>query len=107
MTVMIIMLLGVLVGYRWFPEKWGKLNASVQVVCIALLIFSMGIKLGSRENFLSELTQLGWKSLLFSLIGILFSILFVYFFSEKWICKTKKNPKPDSKQLDTEEDTLW
>lgn len=107
MDVMILMLLGVFVGYRWFPERWGKVNANIQVVCIALLIFSMGVKLGSRENFLSELTQLGWKSLLFALTSILFSVLFVYFFSEKWIKKAKKNTEDQEKQTGSSEEEVW
>ena len=106
MAVMVIMLLGVLLGYRWFPERWGKWNASIQVVCIALLIFSMGIKLGSRENFLSELTQLGWKSLLFALLSILFSVIFVYWFSEKWIQKTSQKTNLGEEQSDLKGERL-
>ena len=48
MDVIIIMCLGVLVGKKVFPRKWKRINEFLQTICTMLLIFSMGVLLGSR-----------------------------------------------------------
>ena len=53
MDVILVMLAGVLIGAKWFPERFKKQNETLQVVCTALLIFSMGVMLGQRENHLA------------------------------------------------------
>lgn len=93
------MCIGVLIGYQWFPHRWSKVNTVLQMVCIAILIFSMGVKLGSRENFLYEITHLGFSSLLFALIPIGLSVLLVYLLTEKYLKKSKKKS--------TEEKETW
>ena len=50
----------------------------MQVVCTLLLIFSMGVLLGSRENFLEELSTLGIQSVIFFLLPSVGSVLLVY-----------------------------
>ena len=59
MDVIFIMCLGVLVGKFFFPVRWKRLNEILQTVCTVLLIFSMGVMLGSRDDFVSEITSLG------------------------------------------------
>ena len=59
MDVIVIMCIGVLAG------KF-------------LLIFSMGVMLGSRENFLEELSALGIQSVIFFLLPSVGSVLLVY-----------------------------
>ncbi len=67
MEILLVMCAGVLVGAKLFPRKYAKLNERLQAGCTVLLIFSMGVMLGRRENFLRELAQLGWKSLVLCL----------------------------------------
>lgn len=94
MIVVAIMAAGVLVGYRLIPirfsERVGKVNSWIQIVCIALLIFSMGVTLGSRENFVSELSSLGIKSVVFALVPIVLSIAVVYPLTQRFLVKSKK-----------------
>lgn len=90
MGILLIMCMGILIGNRLFPQKWKSLNEKLQVVCTLLLIFSMGVMLGCRENFLEELAQLGWQSLLFCLIPIAFSVLLVYLLTKRFLKPKKK-----------------
>ena len=65
MDVIIVMCLGVLVGKFFFPVRWKRINEILQTVCTVLLIFSMGVMLGSREDFVREITVLGSQSIIF------------------------------------------
>ena len=78
MDVIFIMCLGVLVGKFFFPEGWKRINEILQTVCTVLLIFAMGVMLGSREDFVSEITSLGMQSIIFILIPTVFSVIAVY-----------------------------
>ena len=78
MDVIFIMCLGVLVGKFFFPEGWKWINEILQTVCTVLLIFAMGVMLGSREDFVSEITSLGMQSIIFFLIPSVFSVIAVY-----------------------------
>ncbi|WP_071429216.1 LysO family transporter [Angelakisella massiliensis] len=84
MDVILVMLAGVLIGAKWFPERFKKQNETLQVVCTALLIFSMGVMLGQRENFLQELTVIGWQSLLFALVPAALSGVVVFLMTRRW-----------------------
>ena len=84
MDVILVMLAGVLVGTKFFPHRFKKQNETLQVICTALLIFSMGVMLGQRENFLEELKVIGWQSLLFALLPAAFSALLVYGMTRRW-----------------------
>lgn len=55
------------------------------MLCTLLLIFSMGVMLGQKENFLSELSSLGLKSFLFFLIPTLVSIILVYILTKRFM----------------------
>ena len=94
MDVIIVMCLGVLAGKFFFPEKWKRINEILQTVCTVLLIFSMGVMLGSRENFISEISELGMRSVLFFLIPSVTSVIIVYpltrIFLDKKISLSKK-----------------
>lgn len=78
MDVIFIMCLGVLVGKFFFPEGWKRINEILQTVCTVFLIFAMGVMLGSREDFVSEITSLGMQSIIFFLIPSVFSVIAVY-----------------------------
>lgn len=86
-----IMAAGVLTGYFFGRKKWNKVNFWIQFFCVVLLIFSMGVKLGSRENFITEIVSLGTTSLLFALLPILFSIVLVYLLTTRFLKQAKKD----------------
>lgn len=89
MDILIIMCLGMLIGNRFFPEKYKSINEKLQLVCTLILIFSMGRMLGSRENFFEELFSLGLTSFLFFAIPSVFSVILVFIFSEKYLVRKK------------------
>ena len=91
MTTLIIMLLGMGAG-RFFPASKKKLNEQVQLLCTLLLIFSMGVLLGSRENFLEELSTLGIQSVIFFLLPSVGSVLLVYPLTRRFL-ENKKTGK--------------
>lgn len=85
MDVIFVMLLGVLVGATVFPVKGRKINEKLQLICTLTLIFSMGLMLGRRENFFSELLDMGLISFVAFLFPVLFSVIFVYFLTKKYM----------------------
>lgn len=87
MDILVIMCIGVLIGNKFFPRQYKIFNEKLQFICTILLIFSMGVTLGKRENFLQELSVLGWQSFIFCIFPLLLSLIVVflltYFFIEK------------------------
>lgn len=90
MDVIIVMCLGVLVGKFLSPVRWKRINEILQTVCTVLLIFSMGVKLGSREDFVKEITVLGSHSIIFFLIPSVFSVIAVYPLTRIFLEKRRK-----------------
>lgn len=87
MLILAIMALGVVVGFFIFPDRKLKWCERGQLICTCLLIFSMGVLLGSRENFISELLAIGVKSLVLAIIPIAFSVAVVYFLTKRFFYK--------------------
>lgn len=59
--------------------------------------FSMGVMLGQKENFLSELSSLGLKSFLFFLIPTLVSIILVYILTKRFMEKKHSDSEGEDK----------
>lgn len=91
------MSVGVLIGLRWFPARLQTLNSRLQLICIAVLIFAMGVSLGNRPNFLDDLQSLGWHSFLLAIFPMLFSTLFVYILSRLTLVKGASRDGLDEK----------
>ncbi len=92
MEIILIMCVGIVIGAKFFPEKWKKYNEKTQVVCTILLIFSMGVMLGNRENLIQQLMTMGFSSFVLAIGGIIGSIAVVYFLTE-WLMKPEKRRK--------------
>lgn len=95
MKIFIVMGIGILIGRFLMIGKLKKWNERLAILCTLLLIFSMGVILGQKENFISELSSLGLKSFLFFLIPTAASIIIVYILTRRFIDKkdTKGNDK--------------
>ena len=78
------MALGVFIGMKFFPEKYKKHNNTLQLCCTALLIFLMGVTLGMKPNFFSDLSNLGLQALVLTLLPIAGSVLLVWLFTCRW-----------------------
>ncbi len=68
-------------------KKIETLESTNFFFCTLLLIFSMGVMLGQRENFLKDLISLGMVSFLFFLIPVSLSILSVYILTKRFMEK--------------------
>lgn len=94
MLTIAIMCLGVLVGATVFPRRLKTLNSFLQTTATALLIFTMGVGLGSRPGFLSELAEIGLESLVLAAAPVALSVAAVYPISRKFLEKAEKeNPR--------------
>lgn len=93
MDVLAVMCLGILAGRFLVPARMKKGNESISLLCTFLLIFSMGVILGKKENFFEELSSLGWSSLLLFLIPTILSIILVFFLTEIFMKKTQLKGK--------------
>lgn len=93
MLAILLMLAGLLIGFRLVPKRLipriGKYNARLQTVLVAVLIFMMGLRLGSREDFWTELSSLGVESLALAVLPILGSIAAVVAFTH-WFPPRRK-----------------
>lgn len=78
MLILAIMMLGVIIGLKFNLKKTLKANGIIQMILTGILIFCMGVSLGNRDNFFNELMELGWKSIIYMLVAVAFSVLFVY-----------------------------
>ncbi len=85
METIAIMCLGVVIGATVFPERLGKWNARLQTAATALLIFSMGVGLGSRPNFLSEVGEMGLESLILAVAPAALSTAVIYPLSRRFL----------------------
>lgn len=79
------MFAGIIIGWKWFPEKWNKLNINLQLAATLVLIFSMGVSLGSRPGFIREIGSIGFVSFVFAALAILGSIAVVYPLTKKYL----------------------
>lgn len=93
MKIFIVMGIGILIGRFLMIGKLKRWNERLAMLCTLLLIFSMGVMLGQKENFLSELSSLGLKSFLFFLIPTIVSIILVYVLTRRFIDKKKTKGK--------------
>jgi uncharacterized membrane protein YbjE (DUF340 family) len=67
---------GILVGYLLRNRKRIKLD-KVSLAVIVILIFSLGFSIGSNNELLNALPEVGLNALIISVLTILFSIAFV------------------------------
>lgn len=99
MVVLIVMCLGILAGRFIVPKSLKKVNDIISVLCTFLLIFSMGVMLGRKENFIQELATLGFSSLLFLLIPTILSIIIVYLLTKYFLEKKTGSKKQDKENI--------
>lgn len=89
MAILVIMCIGMVAGSRLIPRSNKVLNERFQLICTLTLIFSMGVNLGSRDDFLSDLLSLGFQSFLFCMIPTVFSVWMVYYLA-KWFLNRRE-----------------
>ena len=95
---------GVLAGFLAFPQRLQPLNVRIQVLCTAVLIFSMGVSLGSRPDFFPSLKTIGIQSLTLAVLPILLSVAVVYPLTQRFF-DTETDGGPDVSPVPAEEPT--
>lgn len=74
--VLLIMLLGVAVGYLFRrKDKLIKISEKLVTLFIYLLLFVLGVEVGGDDSVMNNLSSLGLDALLLSLGGIAGSVL--------------------------------
>lgn len=104
MLIIGIMCVGIIIGHFVFPQKLKNKNEALQMICTILLIFSMGVMLGKKENFFSDLTRLGFQSFLFFIIPTGLSLFLTYFLTEQFMKKgeVEESRKGNGEKKDTD-----
>ncbi len=85
MDILLVMCIGILVGRSALVRRLKKKNEYVSLGCTLILIFSMGVMLGKKDNFFAELSSLGVTSFLFFLIPTVLSIILVYCLTKRFM----------------------
>ncbi len=83
MGVIAIMLVGVLLGNKLLPHKCKSLIEKIQFFCVVVLIFIMGVSIGSTEGVFYDLLNIGLTSTVYAIVPIIFSVFFVYALTKK------------------------
>ena len=77
-------------------EAESALGGVVQrLALVSVIVEKIGVLLGSRENFLRELTSLGFQSILFFLIPSVFSVVAVYPLTKLFLDKKRDKKKEE------------
>ncbi|WP_052446612.1 LysO family transporter [Candidatus Soleaferrea massiliensis] len=79
--------LGFIIGIKFFPSKWKKVNGIIQIAAIMLTLFAMGVSLGASPTFFEDIKTLGLRSVVLTIGAVLGSILLVYLFTQKLFVK--------------------
>lgn len=98
MDTILIMCIGMIIGRFISSKRLKKGNEYISLTCTFLLIFSMGVMLGKKENFLQELSSLGIYSFLFFAIPTILSIILVYFLTNRFLSKEKQTTRKELKE---------
>ena len=78
LTILILMACGIIMGMMLrHHERVLVLVDKIILWSIFLLLFLMGVSIGSNTSVIQRLTSLGWQAVLLSTGGILGSILLV------------------------------
>lgn len=76
LDLIIPLVLGILCGFLLRNRKLPKLD-NLSLAVIVILIFSLGFGIGSNNQLLAALPQVGLQALVISGLAILFSVAFV------------------------------
>ena len=85
LTVIIIMCAGIALGYLIQNRKrWVRLADRLTMWAIYILLFLLGIAIGTNEVIVKNLPTLGLKALLISMGGVLGSVLVAWLAYRLW-----------------------
>ncbi|MDD3567101.1 MAG: LysO family transporter [Bacteroidales bacterium] len=92
LTVIIIMCAGIALGFLIRNRKrWVRLADRLTMWAIYLLLFLLGVAIGTNEVIVKNLPALGFKALLISLGGVLGSVLVAWLAYRLWFAPKKSD----------------
>ena len=88
--ILISLVVGIGIGLlKVIPDKYMKYNLKFQQIGIILLLFSMGASNGANKELIQNLRSMGVKAVTFAVISSIFSIIAVYFISNRFLGEEK------------------
>lgn len=85
-TIIVSLFIGIVIGILGLiPKRFMKFNSRFQQIGVILLLFSMGASIGSNRELIFKLKELGLKAITFGILTCLFSILFTYLVSSRFL----------------------
>lgn len=79
MELIISLVIGLFIGLIFKIKKnILEINGKFQLLVLFLLLFSMGVSLGINPDIISNLSNIGFISVIFSISIVGFSIIFVF-----------------------------
>ncbi len=89
--IFLVLIVGFLIGFfGLLKEKQIKINSRLQTVWLLLLIFCMGVSIGRNGEVIKNLPILGGKALLFAVLAVIGSVVFVFAFSKLFLEKEEE-----------------
>jgi len=83
MELIFSLIIGLLIGLLFkIKEPLLEMNGKFQLVILFLLLFSMGVSLGINPDIVTNLSNIGFISIIFSILIVGFSIVFVFIFGK-------------------------
>jgi len=90
---LISLLIGILIGViANFSSNFNKISNILQLFFLALILFIMGYKIGSKKEILNYFGMIGYKAFIISLFSIMGSV-FVLYFIRKFVFGLIKNKR--------------
>lgn len=92
--ILISLVIGIVIGLLGIiPKKYMKFNSRFQQIGVVLLLFSMGASIGSNKELILNIKILGLKAVTFALLTCLFSIIFTYMTTSKFLKQSMEETK--------------
>ena len=83
MELIFSLIIGLLIGLLFKIKKpLLEMNGKFQLLVLFLLLFSMGVSLGINPDIVTNLSNIGLVSVIFSILIVGFSIIFAFVFGK-------------------------
>lgn len=93
-SILVSLGVGIVIGILGvIPKKYMRFNSKFQQFGVVLLLFSMGASIGANKKLILELKSLGLKAITFALLTCLFSIIFTYLTTSKFLKQNVEETK--------------
>ena len=78
-SIAVTVTLGIVLGIfiKW-TDSLKKINSKFQILGLTILLFFMGVSIGSNPEIINDLSLIGLKAVTFSLSTVLFSVMTIF-----------------------------